>query len=191
MVKLVSWNIDTMPEPWRELVEMDADVALLQEVGSVPEDVLDRVELSPHIPWLSHDPTTGYPHYDRWPMVVRLSDRVRVEWFRQIGPTWVARERSGDVAVSGIGIIDVAKIIPKRVSKKHWSELTALASGQSWRRRSMLLSSAAIPRSPCSVFGTDPAMRTSARQPNDEEVPQRCVDRMDAVPVPSPIHTRS
>ena len=79
----------------------------------------------------------------------------------------------------------------KRVSKKHWSELTALASGQSWRRRSMLLSSAAIPRSPCSVFGTDPAMRTSARQPNDEEVPQRCVDRMDAVPVPSPIHTRS
>ena len=113
MVKLVSWNIDTMPEPWRELIEMDADVALLQEVGSVPEDVLDRVELSPHIPWLSHDPTTGYPHYDRWPMVVRLSDRVRVEWFRQIGPTWVARERPGDVAVSGIGIIDVAKIIPK------------------------------------------------------------------------------
>ena len=80
---------------------------------------------------------------------------------------------------------------PERVSKEHWSELTALASGQSWRRRSMLLSSAAIPRSPCSVFGTDPAMRTSARQPNDEEVPQRCVDRMDAVPVPSPIHTRS
>ena len=81
--------------------------------------------------------------------------------------------------------------LSKRVSKEHWSELTALASGQSWRRRSMLLSSAAIPRSPCSVFGTDPAMRTSARQPNDEEVPQRCVDRMDAVPVPSPIHTRS
>ena len=109
-IKVVSWNIAKMHQPWRELLEMDADVALLQEVGTVPEDVRDRVELSPHKPWLSHDPTTGNPHYDRWPMVVRLSDRVRVEWFRQIGPTWV--ERPGDVAVSGIGIIEVARVIP-------------------------------------------------------------------------------
>ena len=111
-IKVVSWNIATMIEPWRELVEMDADVALLQEAGPVPEDVLDRVELSPHAPWLSHDPTSGYPHYDRWPMVVRLSDRVRVEWFRQIGPTWVQQERHLDMAVGGIGTLDVARVIP-------------------------------------------------------------------------------
>ena len=85
-----------MHEPWRVLVDMGADVALLQEVGTIPEDVRNRVELSPHVPWLSHDQTTGYPHYDRWPMVVRLSDRVRVEWFRQIGPTGVAPERPRD-----------------------------------------------------------------------------------------------
>ena len=109
-IKVVSWNIAKMHQPWRELLEMGADVALLQEVGSVPEDVLHRVELSPHKPWLSHDPTTGNPHYDRWPMVVRLSDRVRVEWFLQIGPTWV--ERPGDVAVSGIGTIEVARVMP-------------------------------------------------------------------------------
>ncbi len=102
-----------MHEPWRELVELGADVALLQEVGTIPEDVRNRVELSPHVPWLSHDPTTGYPHYDRWPMVVRLTDRVRVEWFRQIGPTGVATERPRDVAVSGIGNMDVALVIPK------------------------------------------------------------------------------
>ena len=112
MIKVVTWNIATMHEPWRELLEMEADVALLQEVGTVPEDVLDQVELSPHKPWLNHDPTTGYPHYDRWPMVVRLSDRVRVEWFRQIGPTGVAPGRPGDVAVSGIGTIEVARVIP-------------------------------------------------------------------------------
>ena len=88
--------MNKMHEPWRVLVEMDADVALLQEVGTVPEDVLDRVELSPHIPWLSHDLTSGYPHYDRWPMVVKLPDRVRVEWFRQIGPTWVSPDRPLD-----------------------------------------------------------------------------------------------
>ena len=112
VIKVVCWNIATMHEPWRELVEMDADVALLQEVGTVPEDVLDRVELSPHVPWLRHAPTTCHPHYDRWPMVVRLSDRVKVEWFRQIGPTWVAPERPLDVAVSGIGTIEVARVIP-------------------------------------------------------------------------------
>ena len=45
-------------------------------------------------------------------MVVRLPERVRVEWFRQIGPTWVAAERPGNVAVSGIGTIEVARVIP-------------------------------------------------------------------------------
>ena len=111
-IKVVSWNIDKKDCPWRELVEMDADVALLQESGRVPEDVLDRVELSPHAPWLGHDPISGEPHYDRWPRVVRLSDRVRVEWFRQIGPTWVLPKRPLDMAVSGIGTLDVARVIP-------------------------------------------------------------------------------
>ena len=111
-IKVVSWNIATMHQPWRELLEMDADVALLQEVGTVPDDVLDRVELNPHRPWLSHDPGTGHPNYDRWPMVVRLSDRVRVEWFRQVGPTWVDPQRPRDMAVSGIGAMEVARVIP-------------------------------------------------------------------------------
>jgi len=113
VIKVVCWNIAKMHDPWRELVEMDADVALLQEAGTVPEDVRDRVELSPYEPWLKCDPTTGYPTYDRWPMVVRLSDRVKVEWFRQVGPTWIDPERPKDVAVSGIGTIEVAKVIPK------------------------------------------------------------------------------
>ena len=111
-IKVVCWNIAKMHDPWRVLVEMDADVALLQEVGTVPEDVRDRVELSPHEPWLSHDPSTGSPHYDRWPMVVRLSDRVKIEWFRQVGPTWIDPERPQDVAVSGIGTIEIARVIP-------------------------------------------------------------------------------
>ena len=110
-IKVMCWNVAKRHDPWRELVEMDADVALLQEVGTVPEDVLDRVDLSPHTPWLKYDPTTGNEHYDRWPMVVRLSDRVSVEWFRQIGP--VGETRSGDVAVSGIGTIEVARVVPK------------------------------------------------------------------------------
>ena len=111
-IKVVCWNIATMHDPWRELVEMDADVALLQEVGTVPEDVRDQVELSPHEPWLKYDPTTGNQHYDRWPMVVGLSNRVRVEWFRQIGPTGVDLNNPHDMVVSGIGMVEVARVVP-------------------------------------------------------------------------------
>ena len=111
---MVSWNIAAAHQPWRELVEMDADAALLQEVSTIPDDVIDRVELSPYTPWLKHDPATGNPLYDRWPAVVRLSDRVRVEWFRQVGPTWVAPERPHDVAVSAIGTAEFARVIPAK-----------------------------------------------------------------------------
>ena len=137
---VVSWNIATMHEPWRELVEMDADVALLQEVGTVPEDVLDRVELSPHKPWLSRDPDTGKPNYDRWPMVVRLSDRVKVEWFRQIGPVWVDPKRPRDMAVSGIGTVEVARVVPTSGAEPfiaasmyaRWLDPHPTAAAKSW-----------------------------------------------------------
>lgn len=136
-IRVVSWNIAKMHQPWRDLVEMDADVALLQEAGSVPDDVLDRVELSPHSPWLSHDPETGEPNYDRWPMVVRLSDRVKVEWFRQIGPIGVEAQYPHDVGVSGIGTLEVAWVIPTSGAEPfiaasmyaHWSSPHPTAGG--------------------------------------------------------------
>ena len=45
-----------------------------------------------------------------WPRVVRLSDRVQVEWFRQIDPISDAGE--GVFPVSGIGLVDAARITP-------------------------------------------------------------------------------
>ena len=50
-------------------------------------------------------------------MVVRLSDRVRVEWFRQTGPIEVPAERPGDMAVSGAGTLEVARVIPSSGSE--------------------------------------------------------------------------
>ena len=48
MIKLVSWNIDKRWQPWRDLVEMarqgKADLALLQEAGSPPEDLAHPVK---------------------------------------------------------------------------------------------------------------------------------------------------
>ena len=39
-VTLLSWNIAKRREPWRQLVHMDADVALLQEAAPPPDDVV-------------------------------------------------------------------------------------------------------------------------------------------------------
>jgi len=49
--------------------------------------------------------------YDRWPMVVKLSDRVEVEWFKQVSP--VSETSEDEIAVSGIGTIAAARIRPK------------------------------------------------------------------------------
>ena len=71
MINVVSWNIGKHKEPWRELVRMagdgDADVALVQEAGSPPGDVVDLVDYDDEVFWNRHV-------YDRWPLIVHLSD---------------------------------------------------------------------------------------------------------------------
>ena len=100
--KVVSWNIARRREPWRQLLRMDADVALLQEAGRIPEDVTESIEVGGG-PWNSDS-------YDRFPKIARLSDRVSVEWFKPADRT---RETgSGDFTVSDIGTIAAARIIP-------------------------------------------------------------------------------
>ena len=107
MTKIVCWNIRKSRAPWTELLAMDADVALLQEVGSVPNDLSRRVdvgvgELSD--PWKPDD-------FDRWPVVAKLSDRVEVEWFRRVFP--YSSTAKDTMAVSGIGTIAAARVIPQ------------------------------------------------------------------------------
>ena len=116
-VTVVSWNVATRQEPWRQLLRMDADVALLQEAVSPPSDVASKVDIGPVEHWDSHVWNSRwfedrYPKlYDRWPMVVKLSDRVDVEWFNQVSPIgWTERD---DIAVSGIGTIAAARVTPR------------------------------------------------------------------------------
>ena len=112
---VVSWNIAKDREPWRQLVEMDADIALLQEAGQVPPDVAERVDTGPVEHWDSHVWNSSHWYegrfpklFDRWPMVVKLSDRVEVEWFKQVSPIgWVEQD---EIAVSGIGTIAAARV---------------------------------------------------------------------------------
>ena len=82
----------------------EADVAMLQEAGSPPEGVSGRVEYDDHD--IQHR-----SQYDRWPLIVRLSDRVKVEWLRQDEPKFNLDKRS--IGISGIGTIAGAKISPR------------------------------------------------------------------------------
>ena len=49
--------------------------------------------------------------YDRWPMVVKLSDRVEVEWFKQVSP--ISEPAEDEIAVSSIGTIAAARVVPQ------------------------------------------------------------------------------
>ncbi len=114
MIRIVSWNIARKWEPWRELVSMAqqgaVDVALLQEAGNPPPDLGHPVRYGAEEFWKGqlHE---GRPLYDRWPLVVQLSDRVNVEWFRAVPP--ISHLGEHDIAISGIGTIAAARVMPR------------------------------------------------------------------------------
>ena len=106
-IRVVSWNIAKRDDPWSELAEMaargEADLALLQEAGAPPSEIADRFRYEND----ALEPTL----LDRWPLIVRLSDRVEVEWFRQVPAVgWWRGHR--EIEVSGIGTIAVARVVP-------------------------------------------------------------------------------
>ena len=105
-IRVVSWNMAYRRRPWRELAAMDADVALLQETCRPPADLPSHVEPETGdlwVPWKKE-------HYDRWPMVVKLSDRVEIERFNRVPP--FSSVGPHEMAVSGIGTIAIARITP-------------------------------------------------------------------------------
>ena len=118
MIRVVSWNIATRRNPLEELRKMDADIALLQEVSSGRAGRLpDGLETGSRRHWDSYTWTADYPEEqfrtwcDRWPMVVKMSDRVEIEWFEQIGPDNDPKEN--EFSVSDVGLIAAARVIPK------------------------------------------------------------------------------
>ena len=83
----------------------------------MPSDVADKVTTGLVEHWDSHVWNSHWYEgrfkklYDRWPMVVKLSDRVEVEWFRQVSP--IGETEEDEIAVSGIGTIAAARVVPK------------------------------------------------------------------------------
>lgn len=111
MIKVVSWNISKRKDPWHELVQMarqdDADVALLQEAGDPPPDLVHPLPYGNADFWRGHE-YEGGAIYDRWCLVVQLSDRVDIERFRAVPP--ISEPGEQDIGVSGSGTIAAAKV---------------------------------------------------------------------------------
>ena len=105
-MKIISWNIGQMKEPWHLLLDMDADLALLQEASEPPPELAGRLEVNPG-PWEIAGP---YAAPQRWrAAVVRLSDRIKVEW---IESKPLSEAGSREFAVSIPGTVAAARITP-------------------------------------------------------------------------------
>ena len=102
-MKIISWNIARKEDAWRQLLDCDADVALLQEAAEPPADVASRVVVDGE-PWLSAGGGVKRP----WrAAVVGLSDRVRLEWLR---PRPIEGAMPGELAVSRLGTVAAAQV---------------------------------------------------------------------------------
>ena len=112
MTTVVCWNMKWEKEPWKWLVEMGADVALLQEVCRVPDDVADRVEVGPEVEKGAWDPRESDEEFRkrRWPKIAKLSNRVEVEWFKPVIP--LAPMSEDTIRISDIQTIAAARVTP-------------------------------------------------------------------------------
>ena len=107
VTKVVSWNIAKRRKTWKVLFEIQADVALLQEVGSLPQDVPTEVEFDPSDLWSLWEKSA----YDRWPTIVKLSNNVEVEWFKRVFANHLSSPN--EIEVSAVGTVAAAKISPR------------------------------------------------------------------------------
>ncbi|MDE2848960.1 MAG: hypothetical protein OXO51_19850 [Gemmatimonadota bacterium] len=108
MTTVVSWNIRKSHKPWFELLELNADVALLQEAGNPPSGLPSSVDTGSSV---NSDQWNKLDDFERWPLVVKLSDRVKVEWFRRVLPLYKSTGPD-EMVVSDAGTIAAARVIP-------------------------------------------------------------------------------
>ncbi len=104
MVKIVCWNIAMSDAAYPALQEMDADVALLQEVGPGAAEQMHGALGGGEDLW-------DWGKRDRWPAVAKLSDRVEVERFRPVLLP-VTDVGEDEIAVSDPATLAAAQVTP-------------------------------------------------------------------------------
>ena len=104
-ILIVSWNIAHRPEPWRSLLNMGADLALLQEAAEPPPEIAQCIDVNPG-PWHTAGADANRP----WRVAVaRLSDHVRADWIESKS---IEEADSGELAVSRLGTLAAATVTP-------------------------------------------------------------------------------
>jgi exonuclease III len=102
-MKIISWNIAHRNEPWYQLINAQADVALLQEATKPPSQILEQISVNEE-PWETHSPGKTTP----WrTAVVKLSDNVEIEWIK---PFPIGETGWGQLSVSRLGTLSAAKV---------------------------------------------------------------------------------
>ena len=109
-MKIISWNLARRHEPWRCLLDMDIDLALLQEAGKPPPDVAERIEDDPAIevdcaPWETKIAGRARSRT----AIVKLSNRIEVEW---IETKSIDTAEVGDLVASSPGTLAAASVTP-------------------------------------------------------------------------------
>jgi hypothetical protein len=103
MLSILSWNIAHRPELWQELVESEADIALLQEACEPPTTLVSRFDVD-RDPWRTEGAGLRRP----WrTAVVGLNPRWQME---RIPSYSIADARSGDFAVTRPGTLSAAHV---------------------------------------------------------------------------------
>jgi hypothetical protein len=106
VVRIISWNVKQLTEPWRMLIaDPSIDIALLQEALPPPKELSCEVE-----PPRNSDCRWIMPGYARAfrTSVARLSDRVTMRGRRTSD---FATARGGVVPISRVGTLAVADVI--------------------------------------------------------------------------------
>lgn len=110
-MKIISWNMAHRYEPWRRLLDMDVDLALLQEAGKPPPDVAERIQADPAVevnpgPWETMI-VGGKPKYRT--AIVKLSNRITVDWIQAKS---LDKSEYRDLVVSWPGTLAAALVTP-------------------------------------------------------------------------------
>lgn len=102
-MKIISWNIAHRKEPWFHLLNLDADVALLQEASQPPIEVQQKISVDDEA-WETVNPVKN----SSWrTAVVQLSNQVEIEWIK---PVPIYQADWGQFAVSRPGTLSAAQV---------------------------------------------------------------------------------
>ena len=110
-MKVISRNMAHRHEPWRRLLDMGIDLALLQEAGKPPPDVAERMQADPAIevnsaPWETMI-VEGRPSYRT--AIVKLSNRFGINW---IEARSIDIAKSRELVASWPGTLTAAFVTP-------------------------------------------------------------------------------